>query len=103
MYANENISEEEEEEEDAQLMSAEPADNSKDTAKVHRFDRRLPVTHSYLGDVNQGELSAEALFEEPGEQIKVPGRQINEWVFYKKKNHKMLNHQEFPFLRLRSS
>lgn len=38
---------------------------------VQKFDRRLPVTHSYLGNTGQGELPAESLFEEPNAEIKV--------------------------------
>ncbi|CAK5092396.1 unnamed protein product [Meloidogyne enterolobii] len=36
------------------------------------FDRRLPVLHSYLGDLHQGELLFESLYEEPNTQLKVP-------------------------------
>lgn len=37
------------------------------------FDRRLPVLHSYLGDLHQGELLFESLYEEPNTELKVPG------------------------------
>lgn len=39
-----------------------------------KFDRRLTVSHSYLGNVYQGEILTEALFVEPGNSITIPGR-----------------------------
>uniref|UniRef100_A0A914HVP3 Lon N-terminal domain-containing protein n=1 Tax=Globodera rostochiensis TaxID=31243 RepID=A0A914HVP3_GLORO len=50
--------------------------------KKSKFDRRLPIIHSYLGDVNQGELSGQEAvqrsFEEPGNNLKVTALVMSE-------------------------
>ncbi|KAL3085173.1 hypothetical protein niasHS_010242 [Heterodera schachtii] len=60
----------------------ETAKKNNEEAKRREFDRRLPIIHSYLGDVNQGELSGQEIkqrqFEEPGNTIKVSVFVINE-------------------------
>lgn len=54
-------------------MSAENNNNSSSNLQSISFDRRLPVLHPYLGEINQGELLFESLYEEPNTEIKVPG------------------------------
>uniref|UniRef100_A0A1I8AYV6 DUF3124 domain-containing protein n=2 Tax=Meloidogyne hapla TaxID=6305 RepID=A0A1I8AYV6_MELHA len=53
-------------------MNEENNNSSNLPAVSISFDRRLPVLHSYLGDVHQGELLFESLYEEPNTELKVP-------------------------------
>jgi hypothetical protein len=57
-------------EDDEMGMDIEETEVSNSSKK---FDRRLPVTHSYLGATEEGELSTELLYAEPGSEISVPG------------------------------